>query len=310
MVFPSYSSWLSLLLRPPSGTLNETLRYRDYMRSGNLGTENLIFISEYDWTVPAQILRPQIDSKLLYACFQKTLVCWLGLELLEFVDQSKIKPPYGWDRKQSKITDELKWRFFTPNELRSIYFLIWLDFFSVRGGDKLDRFCTYFNQIKVKEIPSPISSFLIDLQRRLSSESGNLDFLIAREKRSRRFLLENGFSHIRVDLLTGKIRLCPPHTGIDLKAALRPEDQPQEDIGSEKTELDWVNKFGAASRGYYEIAIDHRLKQFYDGKKLKDFRPLNSNESRVNESAPKYGVVLMPSLADIHLSFSGIYSLI
>jgi hypothetical protein len=252
-------------------------------------------ILECNWAEAARKLSPPVDERILFYAFKSTVSCWLALALLLRADKSTLTLPYGRYRKASKIPPALQYRYFTHAELQSVYFLVLISFFSVGQQDKISRLQDYIEALREMNFSGDIRAALLDIDLLFESDGGaslqkNID-------RTRTFLLKNGFSHIRLDFITGQIRLCPITKEFDPSAALYMNQQPQKDLVPQEVESTWIERFGGEDRGFYEIALDKRVNDFHK-KVLKQTQNLKI-ERMVAPETPKHGIIALPKLSTL-----------
>lgn len=268
-----------------------------------LSRDSLSVLGETDWNSAVKSLAPPLDPKISFAAWNLTIRAWLGLSTLCLRGKRTHRPPYGWNRRKDKIPDSLKFRFFTFSELTDVYFLVLLDFLSGAGVERIDRFATVVNVIsemklspRLREVVEPLhDGFFGDRDCGHSAVQ-------KRQDRTRKFLLDQGFSHIRVDLLTGKIRLCPVPSDISPGAALSFNNQTGNEVCPEIIEQRWRALFGRPE--FLEIALDERVNAFHNS-------ALNAKNNltvkrQSNSNAPKHGVIVMPTLSDLLVSAGAI----
>ncbi len=272
----------------------------------NLNSIEQLF--EVDWSVFVKPIDPPIDERLLHAAFSRTINCWLSFAFLLQIDKSKLKLPNGRHRKASKVPPELKYRYFTHAELESIYLLVLMDFFSTSGKNRLTRFQKFIEQIMTINFVGDLSAVFTIVDSNFENGGG-----LAFDKkiyRCRDFLLQNGFSHIRVDLVSGQIRLCPITKEFDSRAGLYMNQQPQSDSVSVEEEQSWNNKFGKEDRGFYEIPLDRRVSELHEqlsGRPQSEFLAL---KKMVAANTPKHGIIVLPRSLSSLLMEEGFASLL
>lgn len=247
-----------------------------------------------DWASCARKISAAPDEKILYSVFNSTMNCWLALSLLLRVDKADLKLSHGRKRKASKIPHELRWRYFTLSELESIFFLVLTDYFSANSDSKISQLQNFIDEVKSLGLKGDLRGIFTDLDFLFKNAGG--ESIQKKIYRSQVFLLESGFSHIRIDLVSSRIRLCPITKDFDKSAALYMSQQPQEDIVKPEIEMAWQDKFGK-TRFFYEIALDERVNAFHE-KTFRKSQHLNMTK-RVNPEAPKFGIVMLPLLSEL-----------
>lgn len=258
--------------------------------------DTITLLNEIDWRPFTRDFEPPLDPRLAFAAWNSAVQCWLALASVCLRGESLFQPAHGWLRKAAKVPPKLRYRFFTFKELGDIYFLVLLDLCSASEGERIARFASFLNAVNETNL-NPSLRKIFDPLHQTFSDGTDRGYAAAQKRldRTRSFLLDQGFSHIRIDLVTGGVRLFPIPKDIDPTASLTFNHQPGNEVTNESTHARWEELFG--KEDFWEIALDSRVNDFHRNV-LKQSNSHTMNR-QVNPNAPKHGIIVMPRVFEI-----------